>query len=241
MFQKKEGAVNSYEGCLSFPDVYTYVRRYKNVTVKALDLKGKHFIVEGKDGELLARAIQHEFDHLNGILFVDHSRNRFDADKELSEKGLPPVQVDYLLEEPELEEIIVKENSVIVDKYDHSFIVWANATKLTGIPEIDNAINNMKNALMFAIDNNKNKILIANKAVAVLYAIYYYYIEYESDVFLENAIAIKTIFNKYEKYCLDIDSIKNAQYEFAINTLTKDKIIKSDLSFNDFLKKIGGK
>ena len=37
-------------------------------------------------------------------------------------------------------------NSIIVDKYDHSFIVWANATKLTSIPEIDNAIKNMKNA-----------------------------------------------------------------------------------------------
>lgn len=113
---KKEGAIACNEGCLSFPDVYTYVRRYKNVTVKALDLKGKPFIVEAKDGELLSRAIQHEFDHLNGVLFVDHSRNRFDADKALSEKGLPPIQPDYLLEEPELEEIIVKENSVIVDK-----------------------------------------------------------------------------------------------------------------------------
>lgn len=113
---KKEGAVACNEGCLSFPDVYTYVRRYKNVTVKALDLKGKPFVVEAKDGELLSRAIQHEFDHLNGVLFVDHSRNRFDADKELSEKGLPPVQPDYLLEEPELEEIIAKENSVVVDK-----------------------------------------------------------------------------------------------------------------------------
>ena len=113
---KKDGAVACNEGCLSFPDVYTYVRRYKNVTVKALDLKGNPFIVEAKDGELLARAIQHEFDHLNGVLFVDHSRNRFDADKVLAEKGLPPVQPDYLLEEPELEEIIAKENSVIVDK-----------------------------------------------------------------------------------------------------------------------------
>ena len=113
---KKDGAIACNEGCLSFPEVYTYVRRYKNVTVKALDLKGKPFIVEAKDGELLSRAIQHEFDHLNGVLFVDHSRNRFDADKELSEKGLPPVQPDYLLEEPELEEIISRENSVIVDK-----------------------------------------------------------------------------------------------------------------------------
>jgi len=117
---KKDGAIACNEGCLSFPDVYTYVRRYKNVTVKALDLKGKPFIIEAKDGELLSRAIQHEFDHLNGVLFVDHSRNRFDADKVLAENGLPPVQADYLLEEPELEEIIVRENSVIEDKMEEN-------------------------------------------------------------------------------------------------------------------------
>ena len=74
---KKSGAVACSEGCLSFPEVFTDVRRYKNVTVKALDIKGKPFIIEGKDGELLARALQHEFDHLDGILFVDHVRNRF--------------------------------------------------------------------------------------------------------------------------------------------------------------------
>ena len=117
---KKDGAIACSEGCLSFPEVYTDVRRYKNVTVKALDIKGKPFIAEGKDGELFARALQHEFDHLNGILFVDHSRNRFEADKVLSEKGLPPVQVDYLLEEPELEDIIAEENSVITDEVNET-------------------------------------------------------------------------------------------------------------------------
>lgn len=115
---KKDGAVACSEGCLSFPDVYTDVRRYKNVTVKALDIKGKPFIIEGKDGELLARALQHEFDHLDGILFIDHSRNRFDADAKLEEKGLPPVEADKLIEEPDLEEIITTTNSVVIDKVE---------------------------------------------------------------------------------------------------------------------------
>ena len=105
---KKEGAVNSYEGCLSFPEAYTNVRRYSYVKVKALDIKGRPFILEAKEGTLLARAIQHEFDHLDGILFIDHCRNRFDADKILTEKGLPPVDAKYLLDEKELEEEIQK-------------------------------------------------------------------------------------------------------------------------------------
>lgn len=57
------------EGCLSFPEIYEDVARPEFVEVKALDAKGKplHF----KAGGLLARAIQHECDHLNGILFID--------------------------------------------------------------------------------------------------------------------------------------------------------------------------
>ena len=104
---KKEGAINSYEGCLSFPDAYTNVRRYKYVKVKALNIKGKPFILEAENN-LLARAIQHEFDHLDGVLFIDHCRNRFEADKVLTEKGLNPVEADYLLDEKELEEEIQK-------------------------------------------------------------------------------------------------------------------------------------
>ena len=105
---KKEGAISSNEGCLSFPEAYTEVRRYKSVKIKALNEKGKPFILEVTDGSLLARAIQHEFDHLDGILFIDHCRNRFDADKVLTEKGLPPVDANYLLDEKELEEEIQK-------------------------------------------------------------------------------------------------------------------------------------
>lgn len=103
---KKSGAVVSHEGCLSFPEAYTDVRRYKDVMVKALDRHGRPFVLEAKDGTLLARAIQHEFDHLEGILFVDHSRNRFETDKILMEHGLPPVDVNRLLDETELEEIL---------------------------------------------------------------------------------------------------------------------------------------
>ena len=117
---KKSGAVACSEGCLSFPEVFTDVRRYKNVTVKALDIKGKPFIIEGKDGELLARALQHEFDHLDGILFVDHVRNRFDADKKLDEHGLPPVEVDKLIDESDMEEIIAAEGNVVIDKIEEN-------------------------------------------------------------------------------------------------------------------------
>lgn len=100
---KKSGVTVSHEGCLSFPDAYTDVRRYANVMVKALNRKGQPFALEAKDGSLLARAIQHEFDHLDGILFIDHSINRFETDAVLQEAKLPPLEVDRLLEEPELQ------------------------------------------------------------------------------------------------------------------------------------------
>jgi peptide deformylase len=106
---KKSGGIISNEGCLSFPELYTDVRRYKNVIIKALDKNGKSFILEAKDGTLLARAIQHEFDHLEGILFIDHARNRFEVEQGLAEKKLPPLDADKMLKEPELEAEIGKE------------------------------------------------------------------------------------------------------------------------------------
>jgi peptide deformylase len=57
------------EGCLSFPEIYGEIVRPESVDVKALNEKGKP--VEFRAGGLLARAIQHEADHLNGILFID--------------------------------------------------------------------------------------------------------------------------------------------------------------------------
>lgn len=105
----KSGAITSHEGCLSFPAAYTDVRRYSNIIVRAKNRKGKPFTLEAKDGCLLARAIQHENDHLDGILFIDHVRNRFAADQELAEKGLMPVNPDYLIEEEELEALILEQ------------------------------------------------------------------------------------------------------------------------------------
>lgn len=58
------------EGCLSIPDVYGDVERPARVRVRALDLDGKTFEVEA--GELLARCLQHEIDHLHGKLFIDY-------------------------------------------------------------------------------------------------------------------------------------------------------------------------
>ncbi len=119
---KKEGAINSYEGCLSFPDAYTNVRRYKSVKVKALNIKGKPFVMEINDGSLLARAIQHEFDHLDGILFIDHVINRFEAEEELSKHNLPPIQVEKILEEPELTEQVneLKAKQIEKEKKDEN-------------------------------------------------------------------------------------------------------------------------
>ena len=99
---KKSGACISHEGCLSFPEAYTDVKRYENVMVKAIDRNGRSFVLEAKDGSLLARCIQHEFDHLDGILFIDHSINRFEAEEVLKKYNLPPIQVEKLLDEPEL-------------------------------------------------------------------------------------------------------------------------------------------
>ena len=105
---KKSGACISHEGCLSFPEAFTDVKRYANVMVKAMDRNGRSFVLEAKDGTLLARCIQHEFDHLDGILFIDHLINRFDAEEQLKKNNLPPIQVEKLLDEPDLEPEIEK-------------------------------------------------------------------------------------------------------------------------------------
>ncbi|HTW49405.1 MAG TPA: peptide deformylase [Acidobacteriaceae bacterium] len=63
----REGKQYAEEGCLSLPDIRDKVTRAAKVKVKAQDLEGKWFEMEGT--ELLARAFQHEIDHLDGILF----------------------------------------------------------------------------------------------------------------------------------------------------------------------------
>jgi peptide deformylase len=64
-----EGAVIEEEGCLSIPEYSEKVKRAQKVKVRALDREGKLFEVEAEG--LLAKALQHEIDHLNGLLFVD--------------------------------------------------------------------------------------------------------------------------------------------------------------------------
>lgn len=90
---KYEGDIlEDYEGCLSVPDVYGKVPRHNRVRVKAQDLQGREFRITA-DG-FLARVFQHEVDHTNGKVFIDHIKDkpkafyRLDADGKLE-------QLDY--------------------------------------------------------------------------------------------------------------------------------------------------
>ncbi len=67
--QSMEGEQAGPEGCLSLPGRRGYVVRPQKVTVKAQDRNGKPFTVTGED--LLARALCHEIDHLEGVLYID--------------------------------------------------------------------------------------------------------------------------------------------------------------------------
>mgnify|MGYP001826587086 CR=1 FL=1 len=67
-----DGRETDVEGCLSIPDFTDKVMRPERIRVRALDVRGEAFELEAEG--LLARAIQHEQDHLNGVLFIDHLR-----------------------------------------------------------------------------------------------------------------------------------------------------------------------
>lgn len=64
-----DGKFVEEEGCLCIPDLKEEVTRFKRVVVKAYDRKEKEVVLE--DSGLLARIVQHEIDHLNGVLFID--------------------------------------------------------------------------------------------------------------------------------------------------------------------------
>lgn len=66
---EKEGSQTGSEGCLSIPNRYEEVTRPMKVTVRAQDRFGKNFTVSGEG--LLARALCHEIDHLDGVLYID--------------------------------------------------------------------------------------------------------------------------------------------------------------------------
>jgi peptide deformylase len=67
---QSEGRAKFEEGCLSIPDYYEEVERPTEVKVKYLDLSGKKREIDAKG--LLATCLQHEIDHTNGVLFIDH-------------------------------------------------------------------------------------------------------------------------------------------------------------------------
>lgn len=67
-----EGLESGTEGCLSVPGVYGDVERFAKVTVEALDRAGKKIQISGSG--LLARALQHEIDHLEGVLFIERAK-----------------------------------------------------------------------------------------------------------------------------------------------------------------------
>lgn len=66
----REGVQLDTEGCLSVEGAFDKVKRAKKVRMRGMDLEGKTFELEGT--ELMAACIQHEVDHLNGVLFIDH-------------------------------------------------------------------------------------------------------------------------------------------------------------------------
>jgi peptide deformylase len=73
------------EGCLSVPGVFMDVTRPEEIEVTYKDENGRLQTLQA-DG-VLARVIQHEIDHLNGVMFVDRVQNQFALDKELKKKG----------------------------------------------------------------------------------------------------------------------------------------------------------
>ena len=91
---KYEGKlVEDYEGCLSVKDVYGKVPRYSKIRVKAINTDGQE--VRFKAEGFLARVIQHEIDHTNGIVFIDHIKDSTAAFYRLDETGeLEPLNYD---------------------------------------------------------------------------------------------------------------------------------------------------
>ena len=93
---KYEGnLVEDYEGCLSVKDVYGKVPRYSKIRVRAINLDGEE--VRFKADGFLARVIQHEIDHTNGIVYIDHIKDDPDAFFNLDEEGhLHPVDYEQV-------------------------------------------------------------------------------------------------------------------------------------------------
>jgi peptide deformylase len=83
---KRKGTTEGEEGCLSFPGMYGQVKRAAKIDIEAFDLNGECF--EYSLDELAARAVQHECDHLDGVLFIDRMT-------ETARRELDPVVSDF--------------------------------------------------------------------------------------------------------------------------------------------------
>jgi peptide deformylase len=83
---RRKGTTEGEEGCLSFPGMYGNVKRAAKITVEAFNLKGECF--EYALDDLAARAVQHETDHLDGVLFIDRLTDS-------SRRELSPVIADF--------------------------------------------------------------------------------------------------------------------------------------------------
>jgi peptide deformylase len=83
---KLEGKIEEdYEGCLSVRDIYGKVPRYNKIRIRALDENGS--VIRIKAEGFLARVFQHEIDHINGKVFVDHLHDKSDAFYKLTDDG----------------------------------------------------------------------------------------------------------------------------------------------------------
>jgi len=96
---KKEGEIIAdHEGCLSIKDVYGLVPRHSKVRVKAIGIDG-HEVRLRSPNPFIARILQHEIDHTNGICFVDHIADQKESFFILTEKGeLEPYSYDKVVE-----------------------------------------------------------------------------------------------------------------------------------------------
>lgn len=107
ILEQAEGTDVDREGCLSIPGVYGYVERHARVVVSGLDLKGKPLRIEGTG--LLARALQHEIDHLDGILFTDKATGVTEVHQETGQEeshnaGQPAAGSDVETERQKVDE-----------------------------------------------------------------------------------------------------------------------------------------
>lgn len=77
--------VEDFEGCLSIKGIYGKVPRHNKIRVKAMDINGDEIRIKAQD--FLARVLQHEIDHTNGVLFIDHIREQKHAFYRLDDAG----------------------------------------------------------------------------------------------------------------------------------------------------------